>query len=510
VQKKEVDKIIRNCNFAIGAIQHPVPFTPMAMSDAINSKYDEYWPSLSADEEVMVFTRLLPVNESNPDVFHNRQEDLFYSIYKDNAWQEAKPLGRPINSSYNEGAESITSDGQKMYFTVCNKPEGLGKCDIYVSVKIKDGWSEPKNLGKPINSEYSEKQPSISSDSRQLYFTSDRPGGKGNYDIWVSTLDSVGNWGKPVNLGDSINTPESDQSPFIHPDNQTLYFASYGWTGMGGSDVFVSRKKGNNNWSTPVNLGYPINTCADELGLIVNSMGTHAYFSSDRIQGKGKDIFEFDLYKAAQPLLVSYMKGKVFDADTKMPLEAKFEIIDLKNEQVVNQALANRYTGEFLVCIPTDRDYALNVSKPGYLFYSDNFTLSGTNDRSKPFLKDIALQSIKAGNKVILKNIFFASNSFDLQPQSTTELNKLVQFMNVNSKIKIEISGHTDNIGNDAFNQVLSENRAKTVANYLISKGISKERLTFKGYGKTQSIADNSTEAGRSENRRTEFKIMGN
>jgi outer membrane protein OmpA-like peptidoglycan-associated protein/tetratricopeptide (TPR) repeat protein len=509
-QKKSIDKINLNCHFAINAIQHPVPFAPIDLGSNINTKFDEYWPSISADGEMMVFTRLIPKNENNPKVFGNRQEDLFYSVFKDNQWQKAEPFGNPINTSDNEGAQFITSDGKKMYFTACNRADGKGKCDIYVSEKLEKGWSVPVNMGEPINSAYSEKQPSLSSDGNELYFASNRPGGKGNLDIWVSTLDEKGKWSKPVNLGDSINTPEDEQAPFIHPDNHTLYFASNGWPGMGGNDLFFSRRINNMDWSSPKNLGYPINTYADEVGIIVNTKGDRAYFASNREASKGRDIYEFELYSEARPILVSYVKGKVFDSDTKEPVDAKFELIDLKSAKTINHEFANKYTGEFLVCIPTDMDYALNVSKEGYLFYSENFTLSGISDKSKPFLKDIPLQQIKEGNKVVLKNIFFETNSFELKEESTVELEKLIKFLNKNVSLKIEIGGHSDNVGSDETNQKLSENRAKSVVGYLVSKGISPSRLTTKGYGKSEPVADNKNEEGRSQNRRTEFKIVKN
>jgi len=367
-QRKIINKIITDSNFALITIQHPVPFIPVNLGDNINTKYDEYWPSLSADEEMMAFTRLIPKNENSPNVYKNRQEDLFYSMYKDNSWQKSISFGPPLNTMDNEGAQFLTSDGKTMFFTACNRSDGLGKCDIYISEKLGNGWSVPVNLGEPVNSGYSEKQPSLSSDGKSLYFSSNRPGGKGNYDIWVSVLDENGKWTNPVNLGDSINTPEDEQSPFIHPDNQTLYFSSNGWPGMGGHDLYFSRRLGITGWSKPVNLGYPINTFADEVGIVVNARGDHAYFSSNRIPEKGRDIFEFDLYPEARPLLVSYLKGKVFNAENRTPLDAKFELIDLKSSQLVNQAIASKYTGEFLVCIPTDKDYDLNVSKRVFYF----------------------------------------------------------------------------------------------------------------------------------------------
>jgi outer membrane protein OmpA-like peptidoglycan-associated protein len=342
-----------------------------------------------------------------------------------------------------------------------------------------------------------------------LFFSSNRPGGKGGADIWMATKATNGKWGKVVNLGDSINTPGDETSPFIHPDNTTFYFASDGWPGMGGSDIYMSRNKPNNGgWAKALNLGYPINTYANEMGLIVNANGDRAYFSSNRIPEKGLDIYFFELDSKMRPVQVSYFKGKIYDAETKTPLEAQFELLDLKTSKVINQAVSNKYTGEFLVCIPTNQNYALNVAKQGYLFYSENFTLSGI-DNNKPFLKDIPMQAMKAGNKVVLKNIFFESNSFELKPESTVELGKVLQFINQNPNIKIEISGHTDNVGNDVLNQKLSENRAISVVNYFISKGVPSSRITSKGYGKTQPIADNKTEEGKAMNRRTEFKIIG-
>jgi outer membrane protein OmpA-like peptidoglycan-associated protein len=510
-QKLVIDKIIIDANFSISAMAHPVEFSPIGLGDNINTKYDEYWPSLSSDEEKLVFTRLIPIDESNPRIYGNRQEDIFLSVRKDDQWQIAEPMGPPINTEDNEGAQFITSDGKRMYFTACNRGDGLGKCDIYMSERISKGWSFPVNLGEPVNSNYSEKQPSVSSDGKSLYFVSNRPGGKGGLDIWMATLNDKGKWTKVFNLGDSINTSLDDQSPFIHPDDQTLYFASNGWPGMGGSDLYYSRRKPTlpPSWSKAINLGYPINTFADEVGLIVNANGNRAYFSSNRNPEKGKDIYTFELYDKARPTQVSYLKGKVYDAETKAPLEAQFELIDLKSSKTINQAIANKYTGEFLVCIPTDKDYALNVNKKGYLFYSENFTLAGISDNAKPFLKDIPLQSMKAGSKVVLKNIFFETNSFELKPESTVELNKILQFMNENINLKIEISGFTDNVGSDAINQKLSESRAKAVVDYLTSKGVSSARLISKGYGKTQPIANNNTDEGKALNRRTEFKITG-
>jgi outer membrane protein OmpA-like peptidoglycan-associated protein len=502
-------KKIANCEFGIYAMSHPVPFEPINLGDSINSKYDEYWPSLSADEQTLVITVKLPVNSQDPLV-HNEQEDFYVSYWKDGYWTKMKDMGPPLNTNDNEGAQSLSVDGRRMYFTACNRPDGFGNCDIYVSFKKDEKWSEPINLGEIINSSSSEKQPSISPDGRTLYFISNRAGGKGGFDIYSSQLDDYGHWEAPVNLGDSINTTYNEQSPFIHADNQTLYFSSDGMVGMGGYDLYISHRTDNGGWTKGVNLGYPINTQKDEIGLIVNAKGNKAYFSSSRKEGRGLDIYSFDLYPEARPIPVSYMKGTVYDAETNYKLSARFELLDLLSGKLINQAISGSITGSFFVTIPSNKDYALNVSKDGYLFYSDHFSMTDKHDALHPFLKDIYLKKIKIGETVVLKNIFFETNSYELRKESIIEIDKLRDFLQKNKTIRIELSGHTDNVGTDQYNQKLSENRANSVKEFLLKQGISQDRITYKGYGKSLPVASNDNEEGRAQNRRTEFKVIGN
>ena len=509
--KEMIDKSISRlkfCQFAIHAIAHPVPFEPVNLGENVNSEYDDYWPSLSADESIMVFTVLLPIDETNPRVYMNRQEDFFYSESEGGVWQPAKNAGAPLNTDNNEGAQTISSNGKFMVFTACNRPDGEGRCDLYYSEKAGDRWTTPKNFGSPINTPYSDKQPSLSADARTLYFISDRPGGKGGYDIWISTVDDEGVWGHPVNAGDSINTPVDEHSPFIHPDTKSLYFSSEGWPGLGRFDIFLSKKTDEDTWGTPVNLGYPINTHGNEEGLIVNARGDKAYYSSDGLGNRGRDIYEFILYEEARPVLVSYMKGIVFDAETKQRLEARFELTDLKTGEIIMKSSSHPQTGDFLVCIPANTEYALNVSKKGYLFYSDHFSIERIYERQEPFLKDIPLQPIKVGERIILRNVFYEYNKYDLLEKSRIELDKVVQLMTENPTLVVEISGHTDNTGTKEYNQGLSEKRAASVVGYLIEKGIAKERMTSKGYGLSIPIATNDTAEGRATNRRTEIKIL--
>lgn len=505
--KSDAEWLLKSCEFAVNAIKHPVPFNPQNLGKNINSKYDEYWPSLSADEQTMVFTEKLPIDPNNPEVYRNRQEDFYYSDVVDGKWSVAKTEGPPLNTPGNEGAQTISADGKLMIFTGCNRRDGYGNCDLYFSKKEGDNWTIPQNMGKPINTTARETQPSLSSDGKTIYFASNRPGSKGNLDIWKSDVKEDGSWSNPVNLGDSINTTSDDQSPFIHPDNQTLYFSSKGWPGMGGYDLFMSRRINDTLWTKARNLGYPINTNYNEVGMIVNAKGTTAYYSSNRFGGfGGDDIYSFDLYKEVRPTMVSYMKGRVFDAETKAPLNARFELIDLASAKNIMDAWSNS-DGSFLVCIPEGKDYALNVNRKGYLFYSDNFKMTH-GDFVQPFVKDVPLNPIKIGEKVVMRNIFFDLESFKLKDESKIELNKLIKLLTENPQMQIEISGHTDKTGKPDFNLKLSANRAKSVADYLIQKGIDPKRLVSKGYGETQPIATNDTEDGRARNRRTEFKVI--
>jgi outer membrane protein OmpA-like peptidoglycan-associated protein len=492
---------IDKCNFAINAMDNPVDFHPVNLGPAVNTTNDEYWPSLSADEITLVITRLV-----NSSYVNRQQEDFYISHFTDGKWSVMEDAGSPLNTPDNEGAQTITGDGRLMIFTACNRSDAIGRCDLYFSEKEGDNWSVPQNLGRPVNSAYRETQPSLSSDGRTLYFSSDRPGGLGQHDIWVSNNED-GKWSVPENLGDSVNTAGVEMSPFIHPDNRTLYFSSDGHKGLGGYDIFISRLD-SNRWSRAVNMGYPINTNRDEIGLIVNASGNKAYYSSDINRDDGKDIFVFDIPVQNRPDAVTYMKGRIADAKTMRALKANFELTDLNSGKVTNISTSDSITGEFIVCIPTGHNYMLNVSKPGYLFYSENFSMKGIYAADKPFFKDIPLEPLQAGVRIILKNIFYDTDSFTLKRESEAELHKIIQFLNDNPGISIEIGGHTDNTGNEKYNQSLSENRARIVAEYLIANAISRERVVYRGYGMSLPVAPNDTEENKAKNRRTELKII--
>ncbi|WP_372751258.1 OmpA family protein [Labilibaculum sp.] len=506
-------KRIKNCQFAIQAMANPVDFKPVNLGKSVNSSFDEYWPSLTADESLLVFTRLISEKQQGTEVILKRQEDFYVSHRNDSLWMPARPLSAIINTENNEGAQSITADGKYMYFTACDRSDSYGRCDIYYTVREGDIWSEPINVGRPINTKAWEAQPSISADGRELYFVSNRKSGKGNMDIWHSSLleilsDGRQRWTQPTNL--MINSANNEMSPFIHAGNQYLVFSSDGLTGMGAYDLFKTERQSDGNWSEPENLGYPINTYSDEMGLIINAKGSKAFFSSDRLQGKGKDIFSFDMPIAIQPKSVSWLKGNVLDAKSKKPVTASLLLIDLQAMDTIAHISSDRKDGSYLVCLPAGKEYLFSVSAPNYLFYSDHFAMLNDQEKSKPQTFNIYLNRIEKGREIVLRNVFFEIDSWEILDKSKMELNRLFDLLIAQPKLRIEIAGHTDNTGSEDHNRLLSANRAKEVCNFLIMKGINAERLTFKGYGASQPVTDNISEEHRALNRRTEFRVIDN
>lgn len=514
------ERLFKNCNFIGEALKNPVPFDPKELGASINTKNSEYLPSLTADGATLVYT----VRERN-------DENFYISTKKEGVWQIGKPIDE-INTNMNEGAQSISADGKMIFFTDCGGRRGYGSCDLFYS-EVRDGrWTPAENVGRPVNGKSWDAQPSISSDKNALYFCSNRSGGKGESDIWVSYREEGGKWGAPVNLGDTINTPGKEQSPFIHPDGQTLYFMSNGHPGMGGHDLYFSRKQKDGSWGEPVNMGYPINTKNNEGALIISLDGKTAYFASDRklgakddnkaafgdpLKSTDTDLYQFELYEDARPQAITYVQAKVYDIETKAPLSASVEFVEIESGEVFAKSFTD-YEGEFLICLPLGKDYALNVSKQKYLFHSEHFALSENLTLEEPFLLEIGLQPIREtiaesgpiveAKPVILKNVFFETAKADLRPESLLELNRLKKLLDENPQLRIQLNGHTDNVGADEDNLMLSEARARAVYNYLVEKGIDATRLQSKGYGETQPIDTNDTKEGRQNNRRTEFIVL--
>ncbi len=472
-------------------------FAPQNMGDAINSAESEYFPSLTIDGGEFIFTRRL----------QGANEDFFTSKKENANWSAAMPLKGNVNTPQNEAAQNISQDGQWLVFTGCYRPDGFGSCDIYITYNDGQGWGEPVNLGGWINSDQWESQPCLSPDKRDLYFASRRPGGYGGSDIYVSHLQANGKWGEPENMGDGVNTSGDEQSPFIHADNQTLYFTSNFWQGYGDDDLFYIRKGPGGTWSKPINLGYPINTINREGTLCIGADGKTAYYASDRADSKGgMDIYSFELREDVRPYQTTWVKGKVFDKKTTTGLPSSVELIDINGKQTISRVLTDEQ-GNYMITLPVGKDYAFNVNRKGYLFYSENISLL-KNVTDSVFKKDIPLQPIEANASVVLNNIFFDVNKFDIKAESQVELDRIVQLLNENPTIKIRITGHTDNVGKPTDNLALSNNRAKAVVAYLVNKGIEPGRLSSKGFGETMPVADNATDEGRSKNRRTEMQVI--
>ncbi len=472
-------------------------FTPKNLGDSINSIDSEYFPALTIDGRTLVFTRRL----------RGRNEDFFMSHQTLAGWSLANTLNGEINSSLNEGAQTLSLDGQLLVFTGCNFPDGYGNCDLYFSIRNRNGWSLPKNMGDMVNTEAWESAPSLSPDKRELYFASSMPGGFGGSDIYVTRRGTDGQWSEPENLGAAVNTAGNESCPFIHADNQTLYFTSNGHRGYGGDDLFLSRRKPSGDWEAPVNLGYPINTIENEGSLVVSADGRQAFYASDRADSRGGlDLYSFELREDIRPIRTLWVEGQVIDNKTRSGLPSAIELVDLTSGSKLSRIQTDE-EGFYMMPLPLGSDYAFHVNRKGYLFYSGNFPfLTRTPDST--YRMDIPLQPVKKDAQITLQNIFFATGDFSLRPESTAELDIIVRWLQENPGVRIRINGHTDSIGKAADNLALSTRRARAVTEYLRSKGIEAQRLSFQGFGSTRPIAPNTDDTGRSRNRRTEMEII--
>lgn len=498
--RKECELMKKDADFRKDAMAHPVNFKPIALEDSINSDADEYAPAISAEEDYIIFTR-------KDSLGH----ELFYqSIKQNDHWRKAWMMSNGFNSSAQNGQMSISADGYWCAFASDRISNGYSSMDIFMAHRDNAHWTKPVNVGVPISTSITfDSQPTLSADGNTMYFVSSgRPDSYGAEDIYVSYRNLDGVWSKPLTLGPKINTGGHESSPFIHPDGKTLYFSSDGLPGMGGEDIFVTHLDSSGYWSDPVNLGYPINSKNDEVNFIVSLNGKHGYYSSGNYIGsQNLNLMMFDMNDEVKPAPVIYVKGVISDAKTFVKLGANVQLLSLATGKVVMNSFSDNTLGNYLCALPGGQDYALNVSKDGYLFHSETFSLKDKLPDSA-FVINVAMEPIVVGATTVLKNIFFETNSFALEDKSKVELNKLIEFMTKNPTLKIEIGGHTDDVGTDFDNQKLSENRAKSVNDYLVANGITAARLSYKGYGETKPIAPNNTSDGRALNRRTEFKVV--
>lgn len=506
--RQKIDRarlLISNIEFAKSNKNNASAYKLKPLSDTVNAFVMQYFPVLTADQQELIFTRRMG---GGP----NDDEDLVISKKNNRGrWQEPQSLSKKINTRLNEGTCTISADGRKLILTSCVGRQGYGSCDLYESFRLGEEWTEPKNLGPNVNSSEWESQPSLSADGRTLYFVSDRRGGAGRRDIWVSTLNEKGLWTKAKNVGKPINTIYDEISPFIHVNNRILYFASNGLTGFGGYDIFSSEKDTTSSWSAPINMGSPINNHEDQFSLFITADGKKGYYSHEEAKDAGystSKIYEIEIPEEHQIRFKSnYVKGIVRDKQTHEPLMASIELINLQTNEIESLVSSDSVSGAYLIVLTQGAEYALYVNKKAYLFQSLNFNYSAVKDY-EPIILDIDLEKAREGTTAILQNIFFDVDKYELQQKSITELQKILRFLKENPSVKVEISGHTDNSGSPAYNLQLSQKRAQAVYDYLISNDVDPKRLFSKGYGATQPIADNTLEEGRQKNRRIEFTVI--
>ncbi len=490
---------------------NPVAFEPEKLPGAVNTEALEFHPAFIADGSRMYFVKV-----SGEGRYRN--EDIYTAKISDNGYGEAQPI-REINTEGQEGTFSLSQDGRIMVFTACERRDAVGGCDLYISFRKGNHWTEPQNMGPSINSRWWDSTPSFAADNKTLFFSSRRPGGQGGSDIWYAKLNKNNRWDPPVNLGPEVNTPKNDEGPYLHPDNKSLYFISNGHIGFGSYDIFVSRRDDENNWQAPVNLGYPINTPKREGGLFISLRGDKAYYSSQlnfKEEQQGGDLYSFDMPVQLRPDLVTYIKVEVRDRKTKGLIIAKTEFLDLLNDKETVH-MNTDVNGKLLTTVRLG-EYAMNVSKAGYLFHSENIEVNSVSSIEKPFHFKVFLEPIPPveepvvteaeAPKIILKNIFFETGSAELLSKSDSEISRLSKLLTDNPEMRIKILGHTDDVGKEIDNQKLSEARAKAVHDRLLNKGIAKDRLRYEGKGESEPVADNGTEEGRKSNRRTEFFIL--
>ncbi|MDF9796840.1 outer membrane protein OmpA-like peptidoglycan-associated protein/tetratricopeptide (TPR) repeat protein [Catalinimonas alkaloidigena] len=511
------DQHIMQCAIGIEYFNNPkdVKITNLK---SINSDNQDYAPLITADGNSLIFTSRREGSTGGDMAYDNNYyEDIYIAHKKNNQWAAPEKIKGAVNTNFHECGAAISPDGKQLFIYM---DEGDG--DFYVSTFNSKSWGEPKAVGG-VNSPYRELSISMNGEGNKLYFSSNRPGGYGGFDIYVSTLDDFGRWGKPINLGPKINTSGDEDAPFIHADGETLYFSSTGHLGMGGFDIFKSKYL-REKWTTPINLAFPINTAQDDNYFVITKNNEYGYYATAREDGLGgNDIYailmdkrDFIQEKKDAPLMTlsrkkdkeTFLVGKVRNIETGDFLEAEIILSDNEKNIVMTRTFSDPETGTFRISIPEGTNLGLTVESDGYLFYSQNIRSSAL-ESYKDNTIDIALQESKVGTIGILKNIFFDTNKTNIRKESLVELNQIYTLLKAQPNIVIQINGHTDDIGDDAYNQQLSEKRARAVADYLLNYGLSADRITARGFGESKPIASNKFEEnGRALNRRTEIEII--
>lgn len=512
-------KVLKEKSYtAIRVINNPLSIKIENLGELVNTNYPEYSPVITSDMKTLYFTsRREGSTGDKKDAKGLFFEDVYYSsLGSDNRWSTAKHIGGKINTVGHEATISISPDGKTILLYRDDKGDG----NIYFSELLENNeWSKPEKLPEPINSKSWETHACFSPDMNFIYFVSNRPGGYGGRDIWVSEKIG-GHWTEAENLGPTINTPYDEDSPYMLPDGMTLYFSSQGHENMGGFDIFISTISEDGFWSTPENMGYPVNTTEDDVFYIPTPDEKHAYYSSSKNYGiGGQDLYYMTIVKAKKKTIT--LRGRVADANSYKALEADIEFYSKNKEQVVANLTSGKEDGTYKTTLMFGDEYEIKVKADGYKMGTYHIAVAEDEKREElvldMFLSKLLLagdtakaklEDVRVGEKITLNNIFYDFDRATLRPESVEELNRLVKLMIDLPTLKIEIMSHTDNVGSDTYNMDLSNRRAESVVSFLIKSGISKDRLVAKGYGESQPVATNTTDEGRQANRRTEFRIL--
>ena len=498
--------LYENAKILAQIINNPVKFNPQIVK-GVSTQDDEYLPIISPDQELSFFTRRSD-KMSLQDITTTTIEEFFFSKKINGDFEVGQALTYPFNLESNEGGASITIDNKILYYTKCIRDnKGYNNCDIYYVNRENGAWSNvqefPKNISK-IDSW--ESQPTVSSDGKTILFSSDRSGGYGKMDLYeISKVNDT--WTSAKNLGSAINSNENEKSPYLHTDGKTLFFASTNFPTLGGFDIFYSRKDSLGNWQKPINIGYPINTVADEISLFVSTDGNQAYFASNNLNGIGGwDIYSFGLYEGAKPERVLFLKGDLLDENKQIIEDVDLEIKNLTTQEITTIKVdAGAYISS--LTLAKDDDVLITIKKEGFAFNSTYISANDTSFNSPADL-NFEMQSLEQGKSFSIENIYFDNNSYELKRTTNEILIEFAKYLEVNNTLIIEINGFTDNVGNQAYNQLLSENRAKAVRDLILLQGISEKRVFYNGFGESYPITSNDSEKGRGQNRRTEFKII--
>lgn len=505
---ENLEKKIQECNTGKQLVLNPIK-GKIHNLEAVNSEYSEYSSMISADENMLIFTsRRENTKGGDVDPFDLEfYEDIYFSNKIDNIWTAPEPISGRLNTGKHDSNAGLSFDGKKLYIYRSNN-----NGDLFESNLTDNSWSSPKPISEPINSKYTETSIAFSADGKTVYFVSNRPNGKGGKDIWTCKINEDNTFGKAINLGETINTKFDEDGVFIHPNGKTIFFSSKGHNTMGNYDIFKSNLDSTGQWTTPENIGYPINSTNDDIFFFLSANGKTGYFSSIKENGLGnKDIYyinfdETDVGKTDANLTL--VKGRILDAKTKEPLSAKIEIVNNKTQTIDANFTSDQTTGEFIISLVSGINYGLSIEKNGYLFYSLNFDLVDSTNFNEIVL-EVGLPDTCVNSSTVMRNIFFDYGKTILKAESKHEIEKVYNLLKKYPTMKLEISGHTDNVSSLRFNQKLSINRAKAVAKFLIDMGIEKNRLLTTGYAFSRPIADNSTIEGQRQNRRVELKILG-